>query len=169
MKYRYQALAVQSYTGTTYWHKSKETIEEVYKYLDRYCRKECDIFIYRYEIEYESDSDPNVTQFTTKFGKEEWEGYWNAIGKIQLLETHLQYVPHPDNMLFKHKLIPSKFARADTVKVIGKPLTGSVIAVHPTYVSVYHHGKTLDEGESTDYKESELELLKKGVNHATSD
>ena len=93
--YRYQAMTISKDTGTTYWNKSKSTLAEVYRHLDRYCHKYCDVLIYRYEIEYVEQSDAQPTSYTTKFGKEHYDEpeEWNAIGQIEFMEMYEGFYP----------------------------------------------------------------------------
>jgi|TARA_R100001530_G_scaffold117083_1_gene84247 hypothetical protein len=75
--FRYQTLTVSSWSGTTYWHKSKPTLDEAYKHIDRYCNRACEILIYRYEVEY------------SDLKKEDWK----ATSKIELHDMFKNYDP----------------------------------------------------------------------------
>lgn len=93
--YRYQAMTISRPTGTTYWNKSKPTLEQVYRHLDRYCHKYCDVLIYRFEVEYVEQSDANPTSYTTKFGMEHYDEpeEWNAVGDIKFIEMYEGFYP----------------------------------------------------------------------------
>lgn len=104
--YRYQAMTISKPTGTTYWNKSKPTLEQVYRHLDRYCHKYCDVLIYKYEVEYVEQSDANPISKTIlepleiswPMSQNAMEHYdepeeWNAVGDIKFIEMYEGFYP----------------------------------------------------------------------------
>jgi hypothetical protein len=78
--YRYQAMTISKPTGTTYWNMSKPTLEQVYRHLDRYCHKYCDVLIYKYEVKYAEPEE------------------WNAVGDIKFIEMYEGFYPRAQSI-----------------------------------------------------------------------
>ncbi|HAI18644.1 MAG TPA: hypothetical protein DCM10_11780 [Xanthomarina gelatinilytica] len=77
--YRYQAMTISRYNGKTYWTKSKPTLDEVYKHLDRYCELGRDILIYKYEVKYTELPDCDLS------------AEWNALDYLEFVTIHENY------------------------------------------------------------------------------